>query len=109
MVCQLKKYIEELHENSTELFKDNPPKDLETLMDKIGPPSICPMIMIVLITKGNPTSMPKGATDEKLNDLSMKKVQPLTLLQEGSNKILCMVTSAASCSPLSSCYKLIWF
>ena len=56
------------------------------------------MMMKVLITKGNPTLMPKGATDEKLNDLSRKKVQPLTLLQERSNRILPIVP----CSPLSS-------
>ena len=32
-------------------------------------------------------------------------VQPLTLLQEGSNRILPLVISIVSCSPLSSCYK----
>ena len=35
MVCQLEKYLEELHEKFTRLFKDNPPKDQETLLDKI--------------------------------------------------------------------------
>ena len=49
------------------------------------------MIMNILITKGNPILMPKGSTDEKLIDLSRKKMQPLTLLQEGSNRNLPMV------------------
>ena len=29
IVCQLKTYLEELHEKFTKLFKDNPPKDLK--------------------------------------------------------------------------------
>ena len=40
MICQLKKYIEELHEKITKCFKDNFPKDLETLLDKIDLPSV---------------------------------------------------------------------
>ena len=32
MVCQPKKYIEELHEKYIRLFKDNPHKDLKTLI-----------------------------------------------------------------------------
>ena len=76
MVCQLKKYIEELHEKYIRLLKDNPPKKLKTLLDKIDLPSVYLMNMKILITKGNPTLMPKGAADEKLNYLSRKKVQP---------------------------------
>ena len=106
MICQLNEYLEELPEKFTKLFKDNPPKDLETLLDKIDLPSGYLMITKLLITKGNQTLMPKEATDEHLNDLSRKKVQPLTLLQEGSNRSLPMVSSTGSCSPLSSCYKL---
>ena len=34
MICQLRKYIEELHKNFTKLFKDNHPKDLETFWIK---------------------------------------------------------------------------
>ena len=34
MFCRLKKYSEELHEKLTRLFKDNPPKDIETLLIK---------------------------------------------------------------------------
>ena len=64
LICQLRKYIEELHKKFTKLFKDNPPKDLETLLVKIDLPSVYLMIMKILITKGNPTLMPKGATDE---------------------------------------------
>ena len=59
MVCQLKKYIEELHRKFIKLFKDNPPKDLETLLDKIDHPSIYQMILKILITKLKPTLMPK--------------------------------------------------
>ena len=73
MICQLKKYIEELHENFTKLFKESPPKGLITLLDKIDLPSVYHMIMKILITKGNPTLMPKEATDEHLNDLSRKR------------------------------------
>ena len=40
MIYQLKKYIEELHKNITKCFKDNLPKDLETLLDKIDLPSV---------------------------------------------------------------------
>ena len=36
-----------------------------------------------------------------------KWVQPLTLPQEGSNRILPTEISIVSCSPPSSCYKLI--
>ena len=90
----------------TRLFKNNPPKDLETHLDKIDLPSVYLKIMKILILKGNPTLTPKEATDEHLNDLSRKKVEPLTLLQEGSNRSLPIVTSTVSCSPLSSCYKL---
>ena len=60
MICQLKKYIEELHEKFTIHFIDNPPKDLETLFYKIDLPSAYLSIMKILITKGNPTLMPKG-------------------------------------------------
>ena len=67
--------------NSTKLFEDNHPKDLETLLDKIDLPSVYQMIMKILITKGNLTLMPKEATDEHLNDLSRKRVHPLTFLQ----------------------------
>ena len=50
-------------------FQKESPQDLETLLPKIDLPSIYIMIMKILITRGNPTLMPKGATDEKLNDL----------------------------------------
>ena len=73
--------------NILDFFKDNPPKDLKSLLDKMDLPSVCHTIMKILITKGNPTLISKGATDEKLNDLSREKVQPTTLLQEGSNRI----------------------
>ena len=75
MICQLKKYLKKLHENSTRLFNDNPPKDLEIILK----------IMEILITTGNPTLMLKEATDQHLNDLSRKEkqwVQP-----RGSNRI----------------------
>ena len=36
MVCQLRKYIEELNEKYKRIFKDNPPKDLKTFLDKTG-------------------------------------------------------------------------
>ena len=64
------------------IFKHNPPKDLETLLDKIDlfSYSVSLMIMKILITKGNPTLMPREPTDEHLNDLSRKQVQLLTLL-----------------------------
>ena len=68
-------------------FSREPFKDLETLLDKMVLPSVYQMIMKLLITKGNPTLMPKGDTDEKLNDLSRKKMPPLTLLQEGENRM----------------------
>ena len=108
IVGQLKEYIEELNEKYIRLFKDNPPKDQKTHMDKIDLPSVYLMIMKTLITKGNPTLMlmPKGATDEKLNNLSRKRCNLLTLLQEGGNRIVPMVPSSGSCSPLSSSYKL---
>ena len=60
MVCQLKKYLEEIHAKFTKLFTDNPPKDLETYFK----------IIKILITKGNATLMPSEATDEHLNGLS---------------------------------------
>ena len=59
MICQLKKYLEELHEDFTKLFNDNPPNDLETYLK----------IMEILITKGNLPLMHKEAMDEHLNDL----------------------------------------
>ena len=34
MICQLMKYLEELHGKFTKLFQDNPPKDLERLWIK---------------------------------------------------------------------------
>ena len=76
MVCQPKKYIEELNQQYNRIFKDNPPKDLKTLLDKIDLPSVYLMIMKILITNGNSTLMPKGATGEKPNGLSTKKVIP---------------------------------
>ena len=42
MICQLKEYIEELHENFTKLFEDNPLKDLETLCPPSSNPHIGP-------------------------------------------------------------------
>ena len=72
MICQLNRYIEELHKK----FKDNLPKYLKTLLDKIDLPSVYLIIMKILITKGNPTLMPKGATDKQLSNQSRKKVQP---------------------------------
>ena len=45
MICQLKKYIEELHENFTKLFKDYPDKDLEILLDRIDLCSVYLKIM----------------------------------------------------------------
>ena len=57
MVCQLKNHMEELNWLYNRLFKDNPPKDLRTLLDKIDLPSVYHMIMKILITKGNPTLM----------------------------------------------------
>ena len=100
MVCQLRKYIEELNEKYKRIFKDSPPKDLKTFLDKTGLHGVYLMIMKILITKSNSTLMPKGATDEKLNDLSRKKVQPTYT----SNRILPIVPSSGSCSPLISCY-----
>ena len=63
MICQVKKYLEEYHQSFIELFNDNPPKDLEFSLT----------IMEILITKGNPTLMPKEATDEHPNDLSRER------------------------------------
>ena len=74
MICQLKKYIGELHEKYIRLFEDNPPKDLKTVLDKIDFLSVYLMITKKWITKGSLTLLPKGATDEKLNDLSRKKM-----------------------------------
>ena len=73
MICQLMKYLEELHQKLIKLFTDNPPKDLEIFLK----------IVEILIAKGDLTLMLKEATDEHLNDLSRKRkewVQPLTLL-----------------------------
>ena len=83
MICQLRKYIEELHEKFTKLFKDNPPKDLETLLDEIDLPSVYLMTMKILITYGNPTLRPNEATDEHLNDLSRKKCNHLHFYKRG--------------------------
>ena len=33
MICQLKKYIEQLHEEFMKLFKDNPSKDQEIYLE----------------------------------------------------------------------------
>ena len=73
MVCQPKNYIEELDQKYIRL-KKNASKDLKPLLDKIDLPSVYLMIMKIVITKGNPTLMPKGATDQQINDLSRKKV-----------------------------------
>ena len=73
MICQLKKYFEELHEKFTKLFKENQPKDQGTLLVKIDLPCVYHKIMKMLITKGSPTLMPKEATDEHLNELSRKR------------------------------------
>ena len=73
MICQLKKYIEELHENFTNLFNKDPPEDLETVLDKIDLLSVYHVIMQILITKANPTLMPKEGTDDTLNDISRKR------------------------------------
>ena len=51
MICQLKKYIEELHEKFTKLFKDSPSKDLETLLDKKDHSSAYLVIMKILSTR----------------------------------------------------------
>ena len=45
-------------------------------MDEMDLHSVYLMIKKILVTKGNPTLMPKGATDEKLNDQLKKTVQP---------------------------------
>ena len=52
MFCQLKKYLEKLHQKCITLFIDNPPKDLE----------IFPIILEIFITKGNLTLMPMMST-----------------------------------------------
>ena len=96
MICQLKKYLEELHEKFTKLFTDNPPKDLEIYIK----------IIKILTTNGNPTLMPKEVAGEYLNDLSRKRKGMGATTYTTSNRILPIVVSIVSCSPLSSCYKL---
>ena len=78
MMCQLKKHMEELHEKFTKLLKDNPARDLETLLDNIDLPSIYLKIMKILTTKGNPTLMPTEATDEHMNDYQEKEKSATT-------------------------------
>ena len=85
MICQLRKYIEQIYVNVTILFNENPPKDLKFFLK----------IMEILITKGNLTLMLKEAMDEHLN-LSRKQRhlndgKQFKFLQEGSNKILSKV------------------
>ena len=63
MTCQLRKYLQKLYVNVTILFNNNPPKDQKILLK----------IMEILITKGNLTLIPKGATDENLNHLKRKR------------------------------------
>ena len=76
MICQLRKYLEKSYVNVTTLFNDNPPQDL------------------------------RKNTKMTYQGKEQKWVQPLTLLQEESNRMLSIVISIVSCSPLSSCYKL---
>ena len=85
MICQLRKYIEQIYVDVTILFNENPRKDLKFFLK----------IMEILITKGNLTLMLKEAMDEHLN-LSRKQRhlnddKQFKFLQEGSNKILSKV------------------
>ena len=99
MTWQLRKYLENLYVNIAILFSDNTPKGLEIFLT----------IMEILITMGNLTLMCKKATDEYLNDLSRRrKAMGATIYTptRGSSRILPIVISIVSCSPLSSYYKL---
>ena len=53
MICELKTYVEEVHEKFNKCFEGNPPEDLKTLLDKIDLPSVYQMIMKILITQSN--------------------------------------------------------
>ena len=96
MICQLRKYLEKLYVNVTILFNNSPPQD----------PKIFLKIMEILITKGNLTLIPKEATEEHLTDLSRKNGCNHLHSYKRSSRILPIVVSIVSCSPLSSCYKL---